>query len=90
MIALAPLFQYSSPAPAGLLFPIPPISHRHSRALAERNLRLRPSQTCGPIGGNRRLEIIDTGDVHNDVVSSIVPQWRPDGRNAGLHSELSP
>ena len=42
--------------PAGLLFPIPPISHHHRRALPERNLRLRPSQTCGPIGGNRRLE----------------------------------
>src|SRR5262249_28322422 len=34
-------------SPAGLLFPIPPISHHHSRSLPERNLRLRPSQTCG-------------------------------------------
>src|SRR6516165_9342787 len=37
--------------PAGLLFPIPPISHHHSPALPERDLRLRPSQTCRPIGG---------------------------------------
>src|SRR5262249_23103074 len=37
------------PAPAGLLFAIPPISHHHSRALPERNLRLRPSQTCGQL-----------------------------------------
>src|SRR5262249_9791189 len=35
--------------PTGLLFPIPPISHHHSPALPERNLFLRPSQTCGPI-----------------------------------------
>ena len=50
-----PCSQYSSPASAGLLFPIPPISHHHSHALPQRNLRLRPSQTCSPIGGNRRL-----------------------------------
>src|SRR5262249_33250456 len=43
------------PAPAGLLFAIPPISHHHSRALPERNLRLRPSHTCGqlPSGSHR-------------------------------------
>jgi hypothetical protein len=28
---------------------------------------------CGPIGGNRRLEVIDTGDVLDDVVTAIVP-----------------
>jgi hypothetical protein len=35
---------------SGRLTPIPPISHHHSRALPQRNLRLRPSQTCGPRG----------------------------------------
>jgi hypothetical protein len=36
----AACFSVLSPAAAGLLFSIPPISHHHSRALPERNLRL--------------------------------------------------
>jgi hypothetical protein len=57
----------------GTLLSVPPISQHHSRALSERNLRLRPSQTCGSIGGNRRLEIIDAGDVVNEALAGIVP-----------------
>jgi hypothetical protein len=58
--------------PPGFLFPILPISDHHSRALPERNLRLRPPQTCGPIGGNGRLEIINTGDVLDEALAGIV------------------
>ena len=36
----APVSRVGALTPAGLLFPIPPISLHHSRALPERNLRL--------------------------------------------------
>ena len=59
----------------------------HSRALPERNLRLRPSQTCGPIGGNRRLEVIDPCNVLDDVVAGVVPDIDSKGEvGLGLHN----
>src|SRR5207249_1870758 len=61
---------------AGFLFPIPPISHHHSRTLPERNLRFPTSQICGPIGGYRRLKIIGTGDAVDDAESSSRVHWR--------------
>src|SRR5262249_29192549 len=46
---------------AGLLFPITPISHHHSRALPGRNLHLWLSPTCGPIDGDSPLAILTAG-----------------------------
>jgi hypothetical protein len=31
-----------------------------------------PSQTCGPISSNRRLEVTDLGDVLDDVLAGLV------------------
>jgi hypothetical protein len=50
-----------------------PISYHHPRALAQRDLRLRPSPDGAPIGRDRRLEIIDSSDVLNDAVTGIIP-----------------
>jgi hypothetical protein len=43
----APVSRVGALTPAGLLFPIPPISHPYSRTPPER-LRIRPPQICGP------------------------------------------
>src|SRR5262249_34387187 len=68
---------------------------------AQRDLRLRPSSDGTPISCDCRLEIIDTGDVLNDVVASIVPDIdaerevglrfhgpAPGSRSAGCYQQL--
>jgi hypothetical protein len=61
----------SAPLLRGFYFPSANFSPP-SRALSERDLRRWPSQTCGPISGNRRLEVIDPGDVLDDVLAGLV------------------
>jgi hypothetical protein len=76
--------QNFSPAPAGLLFPIPPISHCHSRALPESDLCL-----CGSVGGDRRLEVVDTGNMGltrvsaRDPMGELSPEPAPIGAAQG-------
>jgi hypothetical protein len=75
----------------GALFPIPPIFRHHSRALPERNLRFRPAQTRGPISGNRRLQIINTGDVLDEALAGFVPCIDSKGEvGFGLHGGAPP
>jgi hypothetical protein len=50
-----------------------PVLHHHPCSLAQRDLRLWPSSDGGPIGCDRRFEIINTSDVFDDVVTGTIP-----------------
>jgi hypothetical protein len=65
------------PTSAHPLFP--PCFHYYPRALAQRDLGLWPSTDCSPIGCDRRFEIIDPGDVLDEVVTGTVPNIDPEG-----------
>jgi hypothetical protein len=61
----------SGPASAGSLFL--PIPVHDPRTLAQRDLRLWPSSDGRPVGCDCRFEIIDAGDVLDDVVTRTIP-----------------
>src|SRR5689334_18666701 len=50
-----------------------PISYHHPRPLPQCDLRIWPSSDGSPIRCDCRFQIIDAGDVLDDVVTSSIP-----------------
>src|SRR5207247_369288 len=74
---LAPLRQ-------GSLFR--PIPLHYPRALAKGDLCPRPSSYGCPIRRDRRLEVIDAGDMLHDVIAGRVPDIDPESEGGlGVH-----
>jgi hypothetical protein len=73
--------------PAGLCRPRrqprPPATPDHPRALAQRDGRAGPALDRGPIGRLRHLEILDAGNVLDEVVAAGIP-------HVDAESEMSP
>jgi hypothetical protein len=55
----------------------PGIAH-HARALPQHDARCRPARDGGAVRRLRELEIVDAGDVVNDVVAGVIPNVDPD------------
>jgi hypothetical protein len=50
-----------------------PILVDHARALSERDLRVGPPQARGTVGGDRDVEVLDSGQVLDQVLPGVVP-----------------
>jgi hypothetical protein len=55
----------------------PGIAH-HARALPQHDARCRPARDGGAVRRLRELEIVDAGDVVDDVVAGVIPNVDPE------------